>query len=711
MSSTTIVNGTPMTYLQGIQDKSTRALLIEPEVMPSHLPKVYIYAQKGTPTPQLVVGNARNQMFGDDTFDLRKKFANHQTVLSNLLNGQGNAQMIERIIPTDAGPKSNFLLSLNVLSTKVRQYVRDADGAVVINAVTGRPTLGTTTVDGYKVKWVVTNVASKTATDTDATLFGNQAKIASSQKDDTVAGDDVDSDSYPILEFWASSEGEYFNNSGIRLWAPTAARGINEKVIEANRVYPYRMAAIRRVNADSSAKVVDTEDGSPYFDFTFKSSQINPNNDAQFSLSDIFLDKYQSTGSATFADKFGDLNGMHIYQANIDKLLGDFYDVEMALINTLADVPKANAMGDFTGATDETHLFNIFSGQSSGEKHYFTFKVDENETDSSRLSESSNIFAKGGSDGTMSNAAFSLSVRAAVGEYANPDSLLMDTAVHTESILYDTGFDIDTKLAMCKFIAERKDTAVVLSTYEVDSISSDAAGEHSTAVALRTKLMMYPESDYFGTATCRGVIVGRSGVLINSQYTGRLPLTIELAVMAAKFAGAGDGKWKPEVLFDRAPNNEIKLFKDISITFSPAKQRVKDWTVGLNYPMSFTRKTLYFPAIKTVYDNDTSVLTSFFAMMVCCELQKIGERTHRHFSGSVSLTNAQLIERVNKDVLRQSAGRFAGLVQIVPNAYISDGDDARGYSWTLPIEAYFNNMKTVMSLSLQVYRMSDYQGA
>ena len=81
------------------------------------------------------------------------------------------------------------------------------------------------------------------------------------------------------------------------------------------------------------------------------------------------------------------------------------------------------------------------------------------------------------------------------------------------------------------------------------------------------------------------------------------------------------------------------------------------------------------------------------------------------FTGSTSLTDAQLVERVNQAVERLTQGRFAEMFKVVPAAYMSDADNARGFSWTLPIRLYANNMKTVMSLSIEAYRMSDYTAA
>lgn len=696
--STTIVNGAPMTYLRGVQDKSTRTLIVEPEAIPTHLPKVYIFAQKGPSTPQLVVGNGRDQMYGSESFDLRKKFATHQTVLSNLLNAEGNSQMIERLIPTDAGPKANYRLSLDLLPTQIVQYKRDTNGGFLLDANGEKqPTTPASTTQGYKAKWVMSSVTTKTASDTDSDLFG----VAGQTAGDQVEGG-VQSTRFPILEFWASSEGDTFNNSGHRIWSPSVNSngGVNSRFAQEGKAYPFRMTAIRRSSAIASAKAVETESGEPFFDFCLKPGAINSVSDSQMYLGDIYASKYENLKDKRFPVKYADMSGMKIYQDNIDTVLDMLYTVESTFFGEVGS--------DFTvDADDEKYLFNLFTGTSTTGAAYYSFELNSSDANAVRLSEGTNLFAKGGSDGTMTNAVFNQLVADAVSEYGNENSLLQDTAMYPESIIYDTGFKSSTKDALCKFISIRKDTAVVLATYEFGEKPMSAAEDHSMAVALRTKLQMYPESEYFGTPVMRGVVVGRSGTLRNSQFSGKLPLTIELAVKAAKMMGAGNGDWKVGYVFDRAPTNLINMFDDVSAPFTPANQRIRDWDVGLNYAMNFSRSALFFPCIKTAYNDDTSVLNSFFTMMACVELEKIGERVHREFSGSTTLTNAQLIDRVNKSIAARTTGKFADMVKIVPAAYISGGDEARGYSYTILIKIYANNMKTVATLEIQAYRMSD----
>ncbi len=702
----TFVNAAPMVNSLGIQDKSTRTLAIEPEVLPTHLPKVYIYAQKGPTTPQLVVGNSRNSMYGADSFDLRKKYATHTTVLSNLLNAEGNAQMIERIVPANGMLKGNFLLSLDVLEKKIISYERDQDGQYVLDADTGEPVPkdpDTYDITGYQCKWVLTHITSKTSLQTDSDLFG----VATVQD-----GDQVDklikSKRYPILQFWAGL-GEYYNNTGLRIWAPGLNSNFNSTLF-AQGVFPFRMAAIRRDNDKSTAKTVETLSGDPYFDFVFKPGFINSSTDQQMYLGDQYLSKYQSTQDKRFPPQYADIPNFFIYQANVEKLLSDFIKKERDFFGDHAGSDFENTL--FTqsdaGAESLKYMYNFFTFANSNGSPYETVNVNNTDSNAFRLSEGANIFCKGGSDGTMDIDTFNNTVSFKVSEYANINSPLQNKVDYPESIIYDSGFPLDVKYKLLDFISVRKDTAVGLSTFVSGGPPLNASEDHSVAVALRTRAMMFPESDYYGTPVTRAFIFGRSGILRNSQYTKRLPIILEVAVKAAKFMGASNGKWKPEYLFDKAPNNEITLFDDVSAVFTPAMQRNKDWDVGLNYASSFSRSSLYIPAIKTVYTDDTSVLNSFFTMMACVELNKIGERVHKEFVGAISLTDAQLIEKVNASVDAKVKDKFAGLFQIVPAAYISDSDAAAGYRWTLPIKIYANNMKTAMTLSIEAYRKSDF---
>lgn len=222
---------------------------------------------------------------------------------------------------------------------------------------------------------------------------------------------------------------------------------------------------------------------------------------------------------------------------------------------------------------------------------------------------------------------------------------------------------------------------------------------------------MYPESDYFGTPVMRGMIVGRCGKLRNSQYSGYLPLSLEIAIKSAKYMGAGNGAWTNGNHFDGAPGSVLDYMTDISITWVPASVRNRNWDVGLNWVQSYDRRSYFFPALKTVYDDDTSVLNSYFTALAIGQLNKVAHAAWREFSGVSHLTNAQLVERINAFVIARTQKRFDERFVIVPDAFHTDDDLVRGFSFTLPIKIYAASMKTVMTSYVQAYRISDLDAA
>lgn len=700
MSQATIINAAPMVIQRGTQDLSTRLVPREAEPIPQHLAKFYLYTQKGPELPQLLSGAELTQMFGIDSFDLRKKWANHATVFANLINAEGNAIMVQRVIPEDAGPESNMLLSLDVLQTTIDIYERNSDGSIKLNISNNPITTGNTTT-GYKVKWVLTNLTdlSGVATNQSIDNFGS-ATILPGDQVGSVNGNPTQSQRYPILQFKASSRGAFGNDAGIRLWAPTinSASGVSQTLMNVEKTYPFSISMIRRPDSVTSPKVIESIFGEQYMTVVMKPGTIDPVSDKQLYIGDVLLDSYQNLNDPKYPALFGDFSQLAVYDNNIKLLVDQFY---------AAEIPFMDGFSDFTGAANEEYLFNFLSGQSSQAAPYHSFQVIT-AGNSVRMSEFSNIFAQGGSDGTMNDALFAGLVKNKIVEYADANSDLQDIAINVESIVYDSGFPLATKYALCSFISERKDTFVVLSTHDVNERKLSASEEHSLAIALRTRLQMFPESDYYGTPVMRGMIIGRSGKLRNSQYLKRVPLSAEVAIKSARYMGAGNGIWKNGKHFDGAPGSIVDYVYDVSISFTPASVRNKDWDVGLNWVQSYDRRSLFFPALKTVYNDDTSVLNSYFTALAIGQLNKVAHKAWREFSGVSHLTPAQLVQRVNEFVVANTQGRFDDRFIIVPEAYFSELDTLRGYSWTLPIKIYSPNMLTVMTTMVQAYRISDY---
>lgn len=690
-----IINAAPMVIDRGTQDLSTRQVPREQEPFPQHLPLVFLYTQKGPATRQLVAGANRDAIFGSDSFDLRKKWANHATVFSNVFSAKANAQMIERIIPADAGPESNLTLWVDIKTGTVPVYDRDPLTGKLLRDVNGDPipSLPASTIAGHTLKFTVTSQNA---------AFTMGAEVPGPG---TIAGG---STRYPLLQFKASSQGAWGNNSGLRIWGVTSdsSGGANTDMMATELAYPFRIAVINRKDTASSAKVVENIFGEQSMSLVLKPGVIDPNTDSRLYIGDTFINSYEQLDDPRYQPKYGDFGEMYVYDANITTVLNLLYSTE----NTyLSGTVGSYTNFDFTGATGEEYLFNLFGLKSSAGAEYYTAQLDTGALAASDvvLSESTNLYAAGGSDGTMSDALFAAAVETKMLDYADETSSVHNLASNPVSIIYDSGFPVTTKRALANFIAVRKDTFVVLGTHVSGQAELTASQENSLAIALRTQLLNFPESDYFGTPVMRGMIVGRSGKIRNSQWSLKTSLTYEVAAKAAAFMGASDGRWKNGYAFDGAPGSILEYMYDVNVSWTPGTVRNKDWDAGLNWVEAYDRRSLYFPALKTCYTDDTSVLNSFLTAMAICYLNKVGHMAHREFSGVSHLTNAQLVKNVNDFVNDRVANRFDGRFVIQPDAFISTMDDVRGYSWTLPIKIYAPSMKTVMTTYVQAYRDTD----
>lgn len=695
--SVTIVNAAPIFYPLGTNDLSMESVPREREAIPSHLPKVFIYAKKGPKTPVLVGGADRLQIFGSDSFDPLKKWCNHQTILSNRLVSKANAQMIQRIIPTDAGPEANFLLSLDVLPTAVNDYVRSSDGSISTD-VNGDPIVKLDpigepiTVPGFKVKWVVTVLNTTLA-------LQNLGNAVITPGDQTNVLTSTQSQRYPVLQFKATSAGEDGNNAGIRLWAPTSKSGtpIDTRVLERGGYYPYRLSVIRRPDAMSTSKVVESISGEQYVDIGLSPEKTDPITTAPVYIGDsrAYLDKYQNLSDARYPAQYGDFDTVVVYDENIKTLIDLFYAAESQYHQTNAITDT-----DFKYRVGEEFLFNIVNGTTSSGTPYYTYQF----ADGVRLNEYTNIYAGGSSDGTMSNQLFATEVGNIVREYNNPNSPLMEDAYHVESIIYDTGFPLQTKYDLLNFIAIRKDTNVVLCTYEDGGPKMTANQESSLALALRTRARMFPESEYFGTGVFRCLIMGRDGKLRTDNWIKRVPVVMELASKAAGYMGAGNGIWNGVEAFDGEEGAIINDMYDINVTYTPPAARMRDWDNGLNWVSRLDRGAFNIPALKTVYDNDTSVCTGWLLALAIGEINKVTARAHRYYNGTQRYTNAQLAIRVDEYITNKLLGRFDNRFTIKVKTYYTYLDEKRGYSWTTKVMIGAPNMKTVMTAYVEAYR-------
>jgi len=489
---------------------------------------------------------------------------------------------------------------------------------------------------------------------------------------------------------------------------------------------PYKLSLYYRNNPQSSTQVLRSLYGEPSVQFSFKKNAINPNTSALFDIETVFDQNWFNETDVLKPLRYKEYNAMYTYRTNLELVYGLIMANEKTHVTTTVstwhDTLTSDTLSwyDFTTADPtlidaETYLIDLFSAKTSKNIPYFTLQVSTQATTYTgtakeiSLGANTPVYLNGGSDGTMTNTMFESLVTTELTKYSNPDSEVIDTAVNIETIFYDSGFTLNTKKEIVNFIAVRKNTAICLSTHD-DALGEKflpLSDERAVAVALQTRLLLAPESSYFGTPVMRGMIVAGTGLFRSGITKNRIPLSYELALKSASMMGAANYKWNGVKTFDHGTGAVLTELVDIEPAFIPAGIKPTLWNNGLVWAQPKDTIQYFFPSTQTVYKYDTSVLNSWTTVVAVCTINTIADDTWREFSGTNTMSDQQFLAAVTDYVNNRLNGIFANLLIVVPDASVTEYDAARGYSWTLINKLYAPNMKTVMTTWVQAHRLSD----
>lgn len=693
---TQIFNAAPMTIFNGIKDSSFRQAPIARAIRPQHMPLFYIKAASGPVGRTIFDPNQGSitRLFGDRTFDVADKYFNHQTAFLQGAIGEGNKVVVERVVAADAGDVAHVVLYLDVLETKVPVYEKEIDGSIKYDE-NGEPIAAKASdgkdkmVDGYEVMWV-----------SDFTKYkaGEYQQGLATVREGVQVGTNGNSKQYPIYEVPWDYVGEDGNNHSISISALTERdRGLfPSTVLTEGKTYPY-LFKLNRLTDPVTGRIdpIVNSLGSETMIFVAPTDARDPRTKELIGFEKRINKFYVKTQPEV---KTG-LSEVYFYETNYKELVKNFYEAEAEVVDEHSDWVIDKDAKDYD-------VINIANFVNSNNSPYNALKLVDS-VESVRLTHNTKIYLGGGDDGDLSDKEFEAYVRADMENFGNPLKPYVSFDMYPETDFYDTGFTLETKLKLFNFISLRKDTFLVLSTH-IHGEKLTLEDELAIGVALDTAGSLFPESTIYNTESTRALIYLGSGVISGSTYTERVPFTYGILVKAAGYMGAGNGKWVNRRIFDKAPGSVVRELEDVNIQWVPGSVRNTLWNSNINFPLKYTERHAYMPGIKTIYSDDTSILTSYFNVKAACHLERIGYDAWKDFSGNIELTDAQLIERVNEFIIERAQEAFDNLYVIVPETKITSRDELNGFSWTQIIHLYGNNMKTVMDLTIETHRFSDY---
>ena len=683
-----IKKATPRPRFVGFKDESTRALLPEPENIPQHLPLFYLLTERGPLDPQMVVGNPLLDIYGSKSFDVRGDFYTHQTFTAENVIGQGNLAYIKRVIPANAS-RAHLVLSLEIVADDdIPVWERNPDGTIVRDQNGDPQQDGANVTNGYRLSWVIDTVD----------VGGGETISTVPMKVGTLDdGDGTQSNRYPILGFEAQY-GKFGDNIGFRLSAPVF--GTNEPadidVMKDQECIIYRGQFVEK-SSTGSVNIIDTVFAEKSKDFMFPEGKYDYKTNLDLTADDL-VEAYQLVDPTDgYTNKYGPFESMHVYRNNIETILDLLLPAETAAGNPSPPPSK--------------HLVNFVDGVDINGAEHYGFVYDAASLNMTYLT---THYASGGSDGDIDGDPDGVLGTKIIDEmetnWENPDYPLVDIARFPFSDLYDTGFPTATKTAMSLALGYRPNVFVTFASHDLSDDALTNIEENSIAASLSSTIGLQVESVLYGTAACRAMLVGhRAEKKVGAKYSKPVTLVDDIAVKRAGFAGAGNGNLNKERAYDVSPMNRVDGYKGLNNTFKPDIVKDGAWDAQLNYVQYSDTKTLFWPALQSVYKNETSILNSEIVTRIMCNLVLVCNTIWTELTGTTELTNAQLIERSNRRFNELVDGRYADRVVLEPVTHITQADDARGYSWNMDVRVYGNNMKTVGTFNIIARRLEDLE--
>lgn len=558
----------------------------------------------------------------------------------------------------------------------------------------------------------------------------------------------VQSQLFPILDLEVSHHGAYGDRIGMRFSAPNSKSQSPGDISAMNILgsYLYRFMLFERPANVSTAYLQETISGEASIDLGFKKNIYHPQTDAELNFGTRFIDAYQSINNTGTVPLYGPFGRSFVYEENLQTVLELLGTTGVDVNGTETTIPESSYDATalpfgrtpdiaFTGKPQNLHLLNIFTGVDQNDVPYWTFDTSKSvKFGGVNFGENSLIYAEQGSDGLEVDAynqpdmlknlkIFDDGVYAVCDTFGSGPVKYLDVAKYPFGFIWDSGFSMNTKKKLVVPMSRRKDIFAFTASQavaEYDDTANPTVNnwyynpamntsneEVTAATTLRGVILSTPESFIDGTPACRAAIVGRAGTLINHPYKGFLPLTIDIAAKVARYMGAGNGRWTPGASFNSEERNIVTLFENVNITYQNDTTYDNEWDSGLIWVQNFDRQSLFYPAFQTAYPDDTSVLNSIFTVFAACELERVGQAVWRSLSGRDDLTNDQLIDLANRKVNQMVEGRFDNRYVIVPEAFVTEADVQRGYSYGMNIHLYANNMKTVMNFTVVAHRLDE----
>lgn len=662
-------NGTPANVIRGTKDESVLAPVIEP--VESHIfePLCFVFAPKGLgDAAHQLSGASLIKMHGSEVIENGNKYSTFNTPLVKLANELGLTIMVHRLEPDDSATSTLRLYS-ETFTKEIDVPQRDANGNLVY--VDGK--LVTAKETGLQVIWRIGKI-------TEAEAFGAAKPLAGTNLD----VDGNPSKIRPIYDVPGPYFGSYGDNFKLS-FACLNSKSLTPVTAEYQTAVGsrlYRLSVREATPSNVVGNIVPTLSGSNGVTYSHakraKYTKTNTVYDYRYTVNQAYIDKKPAAGLPAFPGPF--------------KQFYCYDDQFTALIEEIAA---------FAGVAPE--FVDPFTALDLEGNPYDKVVVDSGALGGEVLNESHYHALAGGADGTMNNDVYDLLVRRELERFGSGPVHYRDMLKYPFSTFIDMGFSLETKEAMAKVMGIRPDCTVFNVPFIYNEAPNTIESESSLAVSIAGYLRAYPESQYYTTPAMRGYIVGQDYLLNDGSYLDRVPLVYHLVKLLGRYAG-GTSMRSSYRFFDGGRQTIIDTGYDISLQNKENSQYEKDYANGLIYAIPFDDHRCFFPSLRSIYNDQRSVLVGMLPSLVCGDLIRVSQRVWARNTGNQTLGESEYCDVVAQDILNETNNRYDTVKKITPVVYATPADHAEGNQFTVDIYVEFNTTKTIHKVSIIAQR-------
>lgn len=613
-------------------------------------------------------GSAAQTIFGSGTFDSKTPYYSREALyLGQIFNRQG--AYICRLANEDAKTGS-LVLQLQVKRTQVTQYQRDENGQFIVDPITGQyvpetdGSAGTVlTEEGYELKWSVRPLAD--------------GETYTAVKPTTYNSGDTTYTVYPILAVQATSPGAYANDTGFKFFCDID--NIDDTMATNVGAMPYTFGAVRKPYGSDTPSAINSQLGDQTQTFVAKPNAVDERSKRYVSFTDILTSEYPNLLPWN----------IYLYSENIEAIGKLIMAVEADDDPSLTDPYLVNLV-------EPINVEGIPYGHVAMSTDPDAINLDENYI----------LYLQNGADGTMTDELIEELTRTYLAGVVYPE--LMDSARYQFTHIFDTGVSIETKYAFIDFLSQREDIKIILSTQTIAMGRLNTAAEDlSTGAALYARCLLQPESSLKGTPCFRAEIYMQAGYLVDgSAYTGFIPSTYDVLIKKSRYASTTSLTGTPGGL----PNSDISVFDLDRLSYTPVNSESKQraWDGGLNYFQYYNQNAVHWPAMRTVYQHDTSVLSDATFSDVVVYTKHIVREIWAQFTGTTSSFD-QISTRASAALTSALSSMMNGLYRSSVNFYQTEDDRKLGYKAHCTVQLWANGQQRVWVIDIETNR-ENYNG-